>query len=57
MGRERGTILTIDYEDGRSEEYSAAEIWKMIFDSNCPLMLSANGTIFTYEKEGVVPIT
>ena len=55
MNQDRGTILTIDYEDGRSEEYSAAEIWKMIFDSNRPWMLSANGTIFTYEKEGVVP--
>lgn len=55
MNQERGTILTIDYEDGRSEEMSAAEIWKLIFDSHKPWMLSANGTIFTYEKEGVVP--
>jgi DNA polymerase elongation subunit (family B) len=55
MNQERGTILTVDYEDGRSEEMSAAEIWKMIFDSHRPWMLSANGTIFTYEKEGVVP--
>jgi DNA polymerase elongation subunit (family B) len=55
MSQERGTMLTIDYEDGRSEEHSAAEIWKMIYDSNRPWMLSANGTIFTYEKEGVVP--
>jgi DNA polymerase elongation subunit (family B) len=55
MNQDRGTMLTIDYEDGRSEEYSAAEIWKIIFDSNRPWMLSANGTIFTYEKEGVVP--
>jgi len=55
MNQDRGTMLTLDYEDGRSEEYSAAEIWKMIFDSNRPWMLSANGTIFTYEKEGVVP--
>jgi DNA polymerase elongation subunit (family B) len=55
MNQERGTILTVDYEDGRSVEMSAAEIWKLIFDSNKPWMLSANGTIFTYEKEGVVP--
>ena len=55
MNQERGTILTVDYEDGRSEEMSAAEVWKLIFDSNKPWMLSANGTIFTYEKEGVVP--
>ena len=55
MNQERGTILTLDYEDGRSVEMSAAEIWKLIFDSHKPWMLSANGTIFTYEKEGVVP--
>jgi DNA polymerase elongation subunit (family B) len=55
MNQERGTMLTIDYEDGRSEEMSAAEIWKLIFDSHKPWMLSANGTIFTYEKEGVIP--
>jgi DNA polymerase elongation subunit (family B) len=55
MNQERGTIVTIDYEDGRSEEMSAAEAWKLIFDSHKPWMLSANGTIFTYEKEGVVP--
>lgn len=55
MNQERGTILTVDYEDGRSEEMSAAEIWKMIFDSHKPWMISANGTIFTYEKEGVIP--
>jgi DNA polymerase elongation subunit (family B) len=55
MNQERGTILTVDFEDGRSEEMSAAEIWKMIFDSHKPWILSANGTIFTYEKEGVIP--
>ena len=55
MNQERGTMLIVDYEDGRSEEMSAAEIWKMVFDSHRPWMLSANGTIFTYEKEGVVP--
>jgi DNA polymerase elongation subunit (family B) len=55
MNQERGTMLTLDYEDGRSVEMSAAEIWKLVFDSNKPWMLSANGTIFSYEKEGVVP--
>jgi len=55
MNQERGTMLTIDYEDGRSVEMSAAEIWKLIFDSHRPWIISANGTIFTYEKEGVIP--
>jgi DNA polymerase elongation subunit (family B) len=55
MNQERGTILTIDYENGTSEERSAAEVWKLVFDSSNPWMLSANGTIFSCEKEGVVP--
>ena len=55
MAQQRGTILTLDYEDGRSEEMSASEIWKLVFDSNKPWMLSANGTIFNYEQEGIIP--
>jgi len=55
MNRERGTMLTLDYEDGRSVEMSAAEIWKLIFDSHNPYILSANGTIFRYDMEGVIP--
>jgi DNA polymerase elongation subunit (family B) len=55
MNQERGTMLTVDYEDGRSVEMSAAEIWKLIFDSHKPYIISANGTIYTYEKEGVIP--
>ena len=55
MRQERGTMLTIDYNDGKSTDMSAAEIWKLIFDSHNPWILSANGTIFTYEQEGVIP--
>jgi len=55
VNQQRGTILTIDYEDGRSVDMSAAEIWKMIFDSHTPYILSANGTIFRYDNEGVIP--
>lgn len=55
MNQERGTMITIDWERGGSDSASAAEIWKMIFDSNQPWMISANGTIFTYETEGVIP--
>jgi DNA polymerase elongation subunit (family B) len=55
MRQERGTQLVVDYEDGRSVEMSAAEVWKMIFDSSNPYMLSANGTIFTNAQEGIIP--
>ena len=55
MNQERGTTLTVDYEDGRTEQRSAAEIWKWIFDSNNSLILSANGTVFRGDQEGVIP--
>ncbi len=55
MENQAGTEITIDWEDGTSTLHSAAEIWRIIFDSNQPWTLSANGTIFTYEKKGVVP--
>ena len=55
MDQQRGTEITIDWQDGGETVHSAAEIWNMIFDSNQPWILSANGTIFTYEKEAVIP--
>jgi len=54
MNREVGRDITIDWEGGGSDTLSAAQIYDLIFDSNQPWMLSANGTIFTYEKEGVI---
>ena len=55
MDQQRGTEITIDWNNGEESIHSAAEIWKLIFDSNQPWILSANGTIFTYESEGVIP--
>jgi DNA polymerase elongation subunit (family B) len=55
MEQQRGTEITIDWQDGAETVHSAAEVWRMIFDSNQPWMLSANGTIFTYETEAVIP--
>jgi DNA polymerase elongation subunit (family B) len=55
MEQRKDVALTIDWEDGRSDVLSGAEIYKLIFDSHMPWMLSANGTIFTTEFEGVIP--
>ena len=56
MNGEIGTEITVDWEaDGRSDVMSAADVWRLIFDSNQPWMLSANGTIFSYEQKAVVP--
>jgi len=53
--QQRGTEITLDWQDGEESVHSAADVWKIIFDSNRPWMITANGTIFTYEKEAVIP--
>ena len=55
MAQEIGTEITIDWENGESDVVSAAEVYRLIYESNQPWMLSANGTIFTWEKEGIIP--
>src|SRR6056300_195869 len=55
MEQRKDVALTLDLEDGSTHVLSGAEVWKLIFDSNQPWMLSANGTIFTTEVEGVIP--
>jgi len=55
MKQEIGTEITIDWQDGSESTHSGAEIWSLIFDSNQPWILTANGTILTYEKKGIIP--
>ena len=55
MEKRRDISLTVDFENGQSQVMSGAEIYKLIFDSQNPWMLSSNGTIFTQEFEGVIP--
>ena len=55
MNMEPGTEITIDWEGGGSDVVSAAQAWHLIFDSNQPWTLSANGTIFKYDFKGIVP--
>ena len=55
MEQKRDVALTVDWENGGSDVLSGAEIYKIIFDSQQPWMLSSNGTIFTTEFEGVIP--
>jgi DNA polymerase elongation subunit (family B) len=55
MEQRKDVALTVDWEDGRSDVLSGAEIYQLVFDSQMPWMLSANGTIFTTEFEGVIP--
>lgn len=55
MNKDMSSQIIIDWEDGGSDVASADRIYQMIFESNQPWMLSANGTIFTWEREGIIP--
>ena len=55
MNKDRANDIIIEWENGEQSVMSGAEIYELIYESNKPWMLSANGTIFTHEFEGVIP--
>jgi len=55
MERNRDIGLILDFEDGKSYNASGAEIYDLIFHNGKPWCITSNGTIFTFEKQGVVP--
>ena len=55
MNKDRANDIVVEWENGQIEIMTGAQIYELIYESNKPWMLSANGTIFTYEFEGVIP--
>ena len=55
MRQDKAYEIIIDWENGDNNVLSAAEVYRLIFESKQPWVLSANGTIFTYENEGIIP--
>jgi DNA polymerase elongation subunit (family B) len=55
MQRDREITLTLDFEDGKSYTASGAEVHDLVFNNGKPWCITSNGTIFTFEKQGVVP--
>ena len=53
--QEKGTEVIVDWQDGTTVKMSAAQMYDLVFESNNQWMLSANGTIFTYEFEAIIP--
>ena len=47
--------ITIDWENGDTDQYTGAEIYDVIFLQNNPWSISANGTIFKHDIKGIVP--
>jgi DNA polymerase elongation subunit (family B) len=55
MAKDKARDIIVDWENGSTDVLSGAQLYDVIFESNQPWILSANGTIFTYEKEGIIP--
>lgn len=56
MARKPGVELIIDWENTEdSNALTAAECYDLIFNSGQKWMISGNGTIFTYEREAIIP--
>jgi len=55
MNREQ-VILTVDLEDGTHVDMTGDELYQWIFENpKRKMTVSANGTIFSVEREGIVP--
>lgn len=47
--------VTVDFEDGSSQEMSGAELYDFIYTPENYLCITANGTIFRTDKDGIIP--
>lgn len=55
IARDRDQMLTIDFHNGESFEASGSELYELIFNGGQDWILSANGTIFRHDVEGIIP--
>ena len=55
MAQDKATEIVVEWEDGTENILTGAEIHKMVFLSDNPWILSANGTIFNSDVKGIVP--
>jgi len=55
MDQDKVDEIVVEWENAPNEILTGAEIYKKIFLGNEKWMLSANGTIFTYETKGIIP--
>jgi DNA polymerase elongation subunit (family B) len=53
--RDPDFIVTVDFESGESAEMSAAELHEFVFAEDSNLCITANGTLFATDREGIIP--
>ena len=55
MAKDVNHTMHLDMEDGSSAEVTGADVYNLIFKSGQPWNISANGTIFKTDFQGIVP--
>ena len=55
MAKDVDTVMNLDMEDGTSVEVTGADVYNLVFHSGQPWNISANGTIFKTDVQGIVP--
>ena len=48
-------VMKLDMEDGATVDVTGADVYNLIFNSGQPWNISANGTIFKTDVQGIVP--
>jgi DNA polymerase elongation subunit (family B) len=55
MAKDVNHTMHMDMEDGSTIEVTGADVYNLIFESGQPWNISANGTIFKTDFQGIVP--
>jgi DNA polymerase elongation subunit (family B) len=55
MNKDVNTVIKLDMEDGSTHEVTGADVYNLIFNGEQPWNISANGTIFKTDFQGIVP--
>lgn len=55
MSKDVNHTLKLDMVDGRTVECTGSDIYNLVFESGQPWNISANGTIFKTDFQGIVP--
>ena len=55
MAKDVDTVMKLDMEDGTSVDVTGADVYNLVFHSGQPWNISANGTIFKTDVQGIVP--
>ena len=56
MHEQTDELVVVDFEDGRTVQMTGAQLHDLIYKPSNNLCISANGTIFTTAKDGIIPM-